>query len=77
VIAPERPERLIAMANQIARFFDAQRGDAAASTLGHLKGFWDPQMRREIVAWSRSGGTGLSPTAAEAVRRLEAETQPG
>jgi formate dehydrogenase subunit delta len=68
-----RPDRLIYMANQIARFFEAQPGDAAAGTAGHLKSFWDPQMRGEIVAWATGGGEGLTPVAAEAVRRLEAE----
>jgi formate dehydrogenase subunit delta len=68
-----RPDRLIYMANQIARFFAAQPGDAAGATAGHLKSFWDPQMRGEIRAWATAGGDGLTPLAAEAVRRLEAE----
>ena len=67
----ERPERLIYMANQIARFFAAQPGDAADGTAGHLKSFWDPQMRAEIVAWKAAGGDGLDPVTAEAVGRLE------
>ncbi len=66
-----RPERLIYMANQIARFFAAQPGDPAAGTAGHLKSFWDPQMRAEIVAWKAAGGEGLDPVTAEAVGRLE------
>ena len=43
--------RLIAMANQIGRFFHAQ-GEAAvvAGVEDHLRRFWDPRMRREIVA---------------------------
>jgi hypothetical protein len=36
-----RPERLIYMANQIARFFAAQPGDPAAGVAGHLKNYWD------------------------------------
>ena len=67
-----RPERLIYMANQIATFFAAQAGDAAAGTAGHLKSFWDPQMRAEIIAWKAAGGEGLDPVTAEAVGRLEA-----
>jgi formate dehydrogenase subunit delta len=63
------PERLIYMANQIARFFQAQP-EGAAGAANHLKSFWDPQMRTEIIAWRRSGGGGLSPLAAEAVDRL-------
>lgn len=69
-----RPDRLIYMANQIARFFSAQAGDAAAGTAGHLRSFWDPQMRAEIAAWRDAGGEGLDPIALEAVERLERES---
>ena len=61
-----RPERLIYMANQIARFFAAQP-EGAAGAAGHLKNFWDPQMRAELIAWCAGGGDGLDPLAAEAV----------
>lgn len=64
-----RPERLIYMANQIARFFQAQP-EGAAGAAQHLKSFWDPQMRAEIIAWRAAGGDGLSPLAAEAVDLL-------
>ncbi|WP_337185144.1 formate dehydrogenase subunit delta [Phenylobacterium sp.] len=67
-----RPDRLIYMANQIAAFFAAQPGDAAIGVAGHLKSFWDPHMRAEILAWRAAGGEGLSPVALEAVARLEA-----
>ncbi len=69
----ERPDRLIYMANQIARFYATQRGDASAGTAGHLKSFWDPQMRAEIAAWRAAGGEGLDPIADQAVARLAAE----
>ena len=65
-----RPERLIYMINQIAKFFVSQPGDPAGGVANHLKTFWDPQMRGEIVAWQAAGGNGLDPVAAEAVRRL-------
>ena len=66
----EKPDRLIYMANQIAKFFAAQPGDAAGGVATHLKSFWDPQMRAELVAWRIAGGEGLDPAAAEAVERL-------
>ena len=66
-----RPERLIYMANQIAKFFAAQPGDPASGVAAHLKSFWDPQMRAEIIAWRAAGGEGLDPITAEAVARLE------
>ncbi|WP_293905450.1 formate dehydrogenase subunit delta [Phenylobacterium sp.] len=65
-----RPERLIYMANQIAKFFAAQAGDPAEGVAGHLRSFWDPQMRAELVAWNAAGGDGLDPISAEAVGRL-------
>ena len=65
-----RPERLIYMINQIARFFSAQSEDASEGVADHLRSFWDPQMRGEIVAWRAGGGGGLDPVAAEAVDRL-------
>jgi formate dehydrogenase subunit delta len=70
-----KPERLIYMANQIAKFFAAQPGDGAAGVANHLKSFWDPQMRAEIIAWTAAGGDGLDPLSAEAVGRLAAEAR--
>ena len=66
-----KPERLIYMANQIARFFVAQP-EGAAGAANHLRSFWDPAMRAEIVAWRRAGGGGLEPLAAEAVDLIAA-----
>jgi formate dehydrogenase subunit delta len=64
--------RLVAMANDIAAFFDAE-GDAAAAVEGvrtHLSKFWEPRMRREIRLHVEAGGAGLTATAKEAVRGL-------
>jgi len=66
------PDRLVAMANQIVTFFRAQ-GDAAVvdGVENHLRKYWDPRMRRKIVAVLERGGEGLAPGVREAVRRLE------
>ena len=63
--------RLTAMANQIGGFFRAQ-GEAAAvaGVEDHLRKFWDPRMRREIVAHLNAGGEDLTPIARAAVARL-------
>ncbi|MDB5482167.1 MAG: formate dehydrogenase delta subunit [Caulobacteraceae bacterium] len=63
--------RLTAMANQIGAFFRAQ-GEAAAvaGVEDHLRRFWDPRMRREIVAHLNAGGEGLTPAVRAAVARL-------
>ena len=69
-----RPERLIYMANQIANYFAVQPGDAgAAAVADHLHKFWDPAMRADILAWTRAGGGGLEPLAAQAVELLRSE----
>ncbi len=65
-------ERLVAMANDIAAFFDSEpdKAVAAEGVRFHITRFWDPRMRREIVAHLDSGGAGLTPTARSAVALL-------
>ena len=65
-------ERLVAMANDIAAFFDAET-DKAVATQGvrfHISRFWDPRMRREIIAHVQAGGAGMCATAVAAIRAL-------
>ena len=66
---------LVTMANQIADFFatsNPDRDEAVNATALHLRSFWDPRMRREIVAHLVSqGGEGLSENTRDAVRMLE------
>ena len=63
--------KLVKMANGIGAFFDADPDRAAAveGVASHLKRFWEPRMRREIVRWvDEQGGAGLSPIVLEAIR---------
>jgi formate dehydrogenase subunit delta len=64
--------RLVAMANDIAAFFDSEpdKAVAAEGVRFHLTRFWDPRMRREIIAHVQGGGAGLSTTAKSAVALL-------
>jgi len=72
------PVRLVYLANQIARFFHAQgEVSAAAGVEDHLRKFWDPRMRREIVVHLQAGGEGLAPCARVAVARLAADQEAG
>ena len=65
------PDRLVYMANQIGKFFASQhRQDPVAGTADHLRKFWDPRMRREILAHAAQGGAGLDPVVLQAVRTL-------
>jgi len=65
-------ERLVAMVNDIAAFFasTAVSDEAVASIATHLKRYWEPRMRREIVAHLAQGGAGLSEAGRRAVQLL-------
>jgi formate dehydrogenase subunit delta len=68
-------DRLVYMANQIGDFFVTQHGkDPAIGIADHLKKFWDPRMRKQIVAHADQGGAGLKP---EVLRAVKALGQPG
>ena len=63
--------KLVKMVNEIASFFEAEpdRNAALEAVAGHLKRFWDPRMRREIVRFvDEQGGEGLKETALLAIR---------
>jgi formate dehydrogenase subunit delta len=66
-----KPDKLVMMANQIGRFFAAQPGEAAERDVAlHLKKFWEPRMRDELVAYADGGGAGLEPVVRAAVEHL-------
>jgi formate dehydrogenase subunit delta len=65
-------EALVRMANQISGFFDAMpdRDEALQGIAMHLKKFWEPRMRRELLAHVDSGAAStLSPSVIEAIQR--------
>ena len=70
-----RPERLVSMANDIGAFWAAEpdKSEAARNVANHLKRFWDPRMRRQIVAHYREGGAGLDDIARSAVAMLASD----
>jgi formate dehydrogenase subunit delta len=65
-------ERLVRMANDIGNFFKAEPDHATAvdGVAQHLKRFWDPRMRKEIVAYVDGGGADLMDLVREAVLKL-------
>jgi formate dehydrogenase subunit delta len=71
-------ERLVAMANDIAAFFDAEPDKklAVEGVRFHMSRFWEKRMRQAIVAHAEAGGAGLSPTAKSAVLLLGAGSSP-
>jgi formate dehydrogenase subunit delta len=55
---------LVTMANEIAAFFAGEDpGKAPENVANHLRRYWDPRMRRQILAHAGNGGEGLSPIA--------------
>ena len=64
-------QKLVKMANEIAAFFEAEpdREVAIEGIAAHLKRFWEPRMRRELVQWvDEHAGEGLTELAATAVK---------
>jgi len=71
--------RLVKMANDIGAFFEADQDPArgAAGVADHIRKFWDPRMRREIlIHLDERGGEGLRPIVLEALRSHGRELAP-
>ncbi|MEW6037707.1 MAG: formate dehydrogenase subunit delta [Pseudomonadota bacterium] len=68
-------ENLVKMANNISAFFQAEpdHTEAVQEMVDHLHKFWEPRMRRQIIAHLEAGGEGLSTLAREAVTVLRDE----
>ena len=64
--------QLTKMANDISAFFESESGRESAieDVAVHMRRFWDPRMRREIVAHFAKGGDGLSDVSRAAVAKL-------
>ncbi len=60
-------------ANSIADFFESYPHDeAVAGIANHLRMYWVPRMRAQIIEYVRDHGSeGLKPLACEAVGKLE------
>jgi formate dehydrogenase subunit delta len=54
---------LVRMANQIGSFYESlpDAAEASREIANHIKKFWEPRMRREILAYvDKEAGAGLS-----------------
>jgi formate dehydrogenase subunit delta len=71
-------QRLVKMANDIGSFFEsdgnAERG--AKGVADHIRMFWDPRMRRQILEHLDEGGAGLKPLVFTALKTHSHELDP-
>ncbi len=68
-------DRIVLMANQIGDFFAPYPPERRAEGIrNHLRTYWDPRMREELLALIAAGGAGLAPHVIEGAKLLEAET---
>jgi formate dehydrogenase subunit delta len=65
-------EPLVKMANEIAAFFVSGNDEDEAARLiaDHLRRFWEPRMRKALIAHWQAGGEGLKPAVMKAVGLL-------
>ena len=60
------------MANQIARFFEPYpENEAVDGVAEHLKKFWTPAMRAQLIEVTRTTKDGVEPLVVQATERLE------
>jgi formate dehydrogenase subunit delta len=71
-------ESLTRMANQIGIFFEAMpdRPEALEGIAQHIKRFWEPRMRSELLAYVDGGDTELNGMVLEAIGRHRALLEP-
>jgi formate dehydrogenase subunit delta len=60
-------DKLVYMANQIAKFMESKPHDEGVALLAsHVNDFWEPRMRRKLFEVVDAGGAGLRPLVLEA-----------
>lgn len=70
--------RLVYMANQIGKFFEAQKHGTVEGIAKHIKMFWDPRMRAQMENHiAATGGEGLDPPVLEALKSLPPVSREG
>jgi formate dehydrogenase subunit delta len=73
-------DHLIKMANEITAFWEGEAGPEAAAkeVASHLRRFWEPRMRAQMVTYyEQRQGAGLSDVARRAVELLAAAPKAG
>lgn len=73
-------DRILLMANQIGDFFAPYPPERRAEGIrNHLRTYWDPRMRDELLEHIAAGGAGLAPHVVEGAKLLrdESHAKPG
>jgi formate dehydrogenase subunit delta len=63
---------LIKMANNIGAFFKSEpdRDLAIQGVEQHIRNFWEPRMRQQIIAYMQTDGSELLDIVAEAIKNI-------
>jgi formate dehydrogenase subunit delta len=71
-------DHLVMMANDIGKFFAGypSHDEAVVAVEHHLRHFWEPRMRRDLVDYAARGGNGLKPLVREAIELMTRQTRP-
>lgn len=65
------PDKLVYMANQIARFFASKpHAEGIEGIAEHLNSFWEPRMRSQFFALLDGGNAGFHPLVVEAAAKI-------
>ena len=65
------PDKLIYMANQIAKFFHSQpKGEAAEGVAEHINKFWEPRMRAQLFEMTDASQEGFDPLVVQALGEI-------
>lgn len=65
------PDKLIYMANQIARFFHSQPAEEAAPGVAdHINKFWEPRMRTQLFELTDNDTPGFDPIVIAALAEI-------
>ncbi|MEO8297946.1 MAG: formate dehydrogenase subunit delta [Burkholderiales bacterium] len=69
---------LVHMANRIGEFFAAmpERDEALEGIATHVRKFWEPRMRRALLAHLDAGGDGLAPLVRQALEQARTALTP-
>ncbi|MES1923673.1 formate dehydrogenase subunit delta [Salinisphaera sp. T31B1] len=61
-------DKMVRQANQIADYFKVypqQRAEEGVE--GHIRKFWEPRMKAQLLAYAAAGGEGLHPLVLAAI----------